>query len=84
MALRDKPQKTVVDDKRIDQLIGKGGSTAAAVADEDTMRNLQIRPLASVVDRIDRILERRPKGARLSRHAWIMNAVLRQLEQEET
>ena len=78
MALKDKTPK----EKAVEALVDRGGSITVAVQDEPEIVRLQLRPEVSVVAEIDRILERKPKAVRPSRHAWIMSAIFAQLQRE--
>lgn len=71
-----------VQEREINKLLEKGGS-APQQADEEEVRQLQLRPEVSVVRQIDQALSQKPKAIRPSRHAWIMSAILEKLDREQ-
>ena len=76
--LKDRP---AIDQRKIDAIIGKGGS--AAIAESEQPQNVQMRLMPSLLARIDAVRNREPKEVRQSRHAWIMRAILDKLKVEE-
>ncbi len=78
--------KPVVDEKKIEALIGKGGSSVAMTtqtpADDDDDEKQQVRliPYKSQLREIEEAIARLPKRGRPSRHAWILQAIEEKLE----
>ena len=78
---RPKPE-TSPDNRNIKAVINKGGSVAAASAASDKPKNVQLRLLPDIIQRIDK--SRKGRMVPPTRHAWLMEAVLEKLEREET
>jgi hypothetical protein len=79
MALRAKPQQTpAADERRINELIEKGGAVPAAGADKSRPMLVQLRLSRDLIQRIDR--DRRKRTVPPSRHAWILEALLEKLK----
>ncbi len=81
MALRTKPQQSKTDDRRINELIEKGGT----VASRDSAGNskpmlVQLRLSKEVIQRIDKTRKKRTVPP--SRHSWILEALLDKLAAE--
>ena len=87
MALRRKPQseskKTPsADERRIEALIGKGGSVAPDhEGGKGRPQLVQLRLPRDLVQRID--MARKQRIVAPSRHAWLLEALLEKLETEE-
>jgi hypothetical protein len=81
MALRAKPQQQQPDDRRINELIEKGG-TVARRENGDTAKPMlvQLRLSRDVIQRIDRTRKKRTVPP--SRHSWILEALLDKLNAE--
>ena len=79
--LKDRKSVSPSTEREIEAIIQKGGRTA--VSEIEQPQNVQMRLLPSLLLRIDAIRERKPKGIRQSRHAWIMEAILDKLKVEE-
>jgi hypothetical protein len=81
MALRAKPQQQQPDDRRINELIEKGGTVAARESDGHAKPMLvQLRLSRDVIQRIDRTRKKRTVPP--SRHSWILEALLDKLKAE--
>ena len=87
MTLRRKPQseskKTPsADERRIEALIDKGGSVAPDhEGGKGRPQLVQLRLPRDLVQRID--MARKHRIVALSRHAWLLEALLEKLETEE-
>lgn len=81
MALRAKPQQQQPDDRRINELIEKGG-TVARRENGDTAKPMlvQLRLSRDVIQRIDKTRKKRTVPP--SRHSWILEALLDKLNAE--
>ena len=75
MAITRKP---VESEKEIEQLIQKGGSVAATVADKQELVRIQLRLPPVVIDEIDALLAVRL--VKPSRHTWFLEAVYEKIE----
>ena len=73
------PGKVLADEKKIEALIGKGGSSIqskkTSATDEDDFYPVLVRFYKSHISEIEEYLEQLPKRHRLSRHAYIVQAV---------
>lgn len=78
--------KPVIDEKKIEALIEKGGSsvTVGPIADNDDEKQ-QVRLVAysSQLREIERVLNMMPKRGRPSRHAYILQAIDEKLERDK-
>lgn len=82
--LKDRTIKPPVDERTIEAIINKGGSTAIEETKaEETTRNVQLRLAPSLISRIDAVRGRKPKEIRQDRHPWIIEAILEKLQREE-
>lgn len=82
--LKDRTIKPSVDERRIEAIISKGGSTAIEESkSEETTRNVQLRLAPSLISRIDTVRGRKPKEIRQDRHPWIIEAIFEKLQREE-
>jgi hypothetical protein len=87
MAIRQKPQQTPAGavERRIEELIEKGGSVATAEQPQRIEPNrtllVQLRLDAKLIGRID--VTRRKRTVPPSRHAWMLEAILDKLQTEE-
>jgi hypothetical protein len=81
MALRAKPQQQQPDDRRINELIEKGGTVARREnGDTAKLMLVQLRLSRDVIQRIDRTRKKRTVPP--SRHSWILEALLDKLNAE--
>ena len=82
MALRSKPQQQnpTDDERRINELIEKGGTVAANDGGDPKQKLVQLRLTGDLIQRID--LTRKKRTVPPSRHAWILEAVLEKLKSE--
>jgi hypothetical protein len=81
MALRAKPQQQQPDDRRINELIEKGGTVARREnGDTAKLMLVQLRLSRDVIQRIDRTRKKRTVPP--SRHSWILEALLDKLNTE--
>lgn len=79
------PKAPVVDEKQIEALISKGGSSTLvkekeAAEDEDAIKTILLRTYESQVKEIDRLLAQMPKRNRPSRNAFIVEAIEERIE----
>lgn len=82
------PKAPVVDEKKIEALISKGGSSTLAketeaLEDEDAIKTVLVRTYESQVQEIDRLLAQIPKRNRLSRNAFIVEAIEEKMQREK-
>ena len=82
MSMRRPKAVTSRDNRKVKAVIKKGGSVAAASVAADKPKNVQLRLLPDIIQRIDQ--SRRGRMVPPTRHAWLMEAVLEKLEREET
>jgi hypothetical protein len=82
MALRSKPQQqpATADERRINELIEKGGTVPADAGDKSKPMLVQLRLSRDLIQRIDRIRKKRTVPP--SRHSWILEALLDKLKAE--
>jgi hypothetical protein len=81
MALRAKPQQSAAaDERRINELIEKGGAVPAERASKSKTMLVQLRLPSDLTERIDR--SRKKRTVPPSRHAWILEALLDKLKAE--
>jgi hypothetical protein len=83
----------VVDEKKIQEIINKGGSTTKQAApepleDEDKLKQTTVSLTGKELNRILAVREKRGKSRtgrklKVSLHDWIVEAVLEKLEKEE-
>jgi len=69
------------DPRKVRAIIEKGGSTAAAHDNPDTVKNVQLRLPLGMITRIDTV--RGLRTVKPPRHLWLLEAVLEKLEREE-
>ena len=82
--LKDRTITPSVDERRIEAIINKGGSTALEETKaEETARNVQLRLAPSLIARIDAVRGRKPKEIRQDRHPRIIEAIFEKLQREE-
>jgi hypothetical protein len=77
MPLRSKPQQhsASVDERRINELIEKGGTVAAGKRDNPSdVKLVQLRLPSELIQQID--TERKKRTVPPSRHSWILEALL--------
>ena len=71
--------KPPVDEKKIEALISKGGTSTKAQpvqdADDNQKTAIKLLPYQSQLNDIQAILEQMPKRNRPSRHAYILQAI---------
>lgn len=84
------PKPVVVDEKHIEALINKGGSSSLAKearsapgSEEDAIKTILLRTYESQVQEIDELLARLPKRQRLSRNAFIVEAIEERLKRDK-
>jgi hypothetical protein len=82
MALRSKPQQqpATADERRINELIEKGGTVPADDGDKSKPMLVQLRLSRDLVQRIDR--NRKKRTVPPSRHSWILEALIDKLKAE--
>lgn len=82
MALRSKPQQqsATADERRINELIEKGGTVPADDGDKSKPMLVQLRLSRDLVQRIDR--NRKKRTVPPSRHSWILEALFDKLKAE--
>lgn len=82
MSMR-RPQRdeSLPNKQKVKAVIDKGGGIASSVA-PDKPKNVQLRLLPNIIQRIDRT--RKGRIVAPTRHAWLLEAVLEKLEREET
>jgi hypothetical protein len=82
MALRSKPrqQPATDDERRINELIEKGGTVPADDSDSAKQMLVQLRLSRDLIQRIDRTRKKRTVPP--SRHSWILEALLDKLKAE--
>ena len=93
MANARKPKKVAkdaepsVDEKAIDALISKGGSSTKAQKleqpDDDNLKGILVRLYQSHISDIAGILENLPKRQRPSRHAYIVQAIEEKIQRDK-
>ena len=74
--------KPPIDKNVVKAVIDKGGSVAASSVSSDKPKNVQLRLLPNIIQRIDQ--SRKGRIVPPTRHAWLMEAVLEKLEREKT
>ncbi|MBO0952886.1 hypothetical protein [Fibrella forsythiae] len=84
------PKPVVVDEKHIEALISKGGSSTLAKEakpttspEEDAIKTILIRTYESQVQEIDQLLAGLPKRQRLSRNAFIVEAIEEKIKRDK-
>jgi hypothetical protein len=82
MALRSKPQqqRAPADERRINELIEKGGTVPADDSGKSKPMLVQLRLSRDLIQRIDR--NRKKRTVPPSRHSWILEALLDKLKAE--
>jgi hypothetical protein len=82
MPIRPKPrqQSTSAEERRINELIEKGGTIPADASDKSRHMLVQLRLSPDLIQRIDRNRKKRPVPP--SRHSWMLEALLHKLEVE--
>jgi hypothetical protein len=95
VAIARKPSKAleisndVPDEKAIETLINKGGSsiqkkTESKVSqDEDLLKSILLRVYQSQLDEVEEILQNIPKRQRPSRHAYIVKALEEKVQKDK-
>ena len=93
MAIARKPKKGAkneasdVNEKTIEALISKGGSSTKAQkleeSDEDNLKGILVRLYQSQISDIAGILESLPKRQRVSRHAYIVQAIDEKIQRDK-
>ena len=83
MGLRSKPQQSEADnERRVNELIEKGGAIASNTPEDSSKPQLvQLRLPRDIVQRIDKHRNRRTVPP--SRHAWLLEALLEKLQDED-
>ncbi|OIN55786.1 hypothetical protein BLX24_28255 [Arsenicibacter rosenii] len=87
-ATAPKAPSPTVDEKKIEALINKGGSSTLAKQpmaneDEDEIKTVLLRTYESLVQEIDEFLLTIPKRSRPSRNAYIVEAVQQRLQRDK-
>lgn len=82
------PKTPIVDEKEIEALISKGGSSTLvkepeAAEDEDAIKTVLVRTYESQVQEIDQLLAQIPKRNRPSRNAFIVEAIEEKMQREK-
>lgn len=79
--------RPVTDEKKIEALIQKGGSSVAiertAGSDDDEKQQVRLVTYISQLREIEQVLEQMPKRGRPSRHAWILQAIDEKLQRDK-
>ncbi|MBV9771689.1 MAG: hypothetical protein JOZ32_19110 [Bryobacterales bacterium] len=83
MALRSKPQQQPPspDERRVNELIEKGGTVARDNGEAEKPMLVQLRLAREIIHRID--TSRSKRMVPPSRHAWILEALLEKLKAED-
>jgi len=79
--LRSKPQVTPTDERRINELIERGGTIATESDDNQRTMLVQLRLSSELVQRIDR--HRKERIVPPSRHSWMLEALLDKLQAKQ-
>lgn len=78
------PNKELIDEKQITALIEKGGSATKANQplshNDDKKVAIRLLPYRSQLDGIEKAINETPKRGKLSRHAWILQAIDEKLD----
>lgn len=82
------PQAPVVDEKKIEALISKGGSSTQVkevevTEDEDAIKTVLVRTYASLLHEIDQLILQIPKRNRPSRNAYIVEAIMEKMQRDK-
>ena len=82
------PQVLVVDEKEIEALINKGGSSTQVreievAEDEDAIKTVLVRTYASLLHEIDQLILQIPKRNRPSRNAYIVEAIKEKMRRDK-
>ena len=86
MAIAKRPRKEFLStsEEHITALIEKGGSSTkanqAVIPKEDEKVAIRLLPYRSQLDEIEKAINEMPKRGKLSRHAWIIQAIDEKLE----
>lgn len=93
MAIARKPKKVAVDtapsvnEKAIEALISKGGSSTKAnkptLTEDDYVKPVLLKLYQSQIVDIEGILEQLPKRQRVSRHAYIVQAIEEKIHRDK-
>ncbi len=81
---KPKPAAPAADESAVQELIRKGGSVASPAArqDDQQLASVLLRIPSDMLARIDASVQRR-RPVRISRLAWIIEALQERLEREE-
>ena len=82
MSMRRPKAESLPDKRKVKAVIEKGGGVASSSVASDKPKNVQLRLLPDIIQRID--LSRKGRIVPPTRHAWLLEAVLEKLEREET
>ena len=84
MALSPKIKNEKPVEQKIEKLILKGGSSGEEipVVNEETIKKVQLRISESHLSQIDNLV--RQRTGKVSRHTWIMEAIMEKLGKEES
>jgi hypothetical protein len=80
MTMRRPKAESLPDKHKVKAVIGKGGGVASSVA-SDKPKNVQLRLLPDIIQRID--FSRKCRIVPPTRHAWLLEAILEKLERDE-
>ena len=78
--------KPVTNEKKIEALIEKGGSSVAVermANNDDEKQQLRLVAYTSQLREIEEVLNQMPKRGRPSRHAWILQAIDEKLQRDK-
>lgn len=83
-----KTSPLTTDEKKVEALINKGGSSTLAKAqeimeDDDVIKTVLVRTYESQVKEIDQLLLRMPKRGRPSRNAYIVQAIEERIQRDK-
>ena len=86
MAIASKPQASPAHERRIEEVINKGGNVAAEHAAKDarvsraTRAQVVLRIPAELLERLDTAVAARPVP--IARHSWMLEAIFEKIERE--
>ena len=81
----EKPPTQLVDEKRIEALIEKGGSSTKvkkSIEAEDNLKPVLVRLFESQISDIEETINKLPKRQKLSRHAFIIQAIEEKIQRD--
>ena len=83
MAIASKPQASPAHERRIEEVINKGGNVAAEHAAKDarvSRAQVVLRIPAELLERLDTAVAARPVP--IARHSWMLEAIFEKIERE--